>query len=73
VRVEAVGTAVAAPLAAAMLAEGREIFGPAYEVDATGAFYRVALDSNDLVEAQVRSFGTARSRVPARVSKSRPR
>jgi hypothetical protein len=59
VRVEAVGTAVAAPLAATMLAEGRGIFGTAYAFDATGAFYRVALDSNDLVAAQVRSFGTA--------------
>ncbi len=59
VRIHAVGTAVAAPLANAILAEGRQIFGDGYRLDATGAFYRVAEDSNRLVEAQVRSFASA--------------
>ncbi|HWP65096.1 MAG TPA: MMPL family transporter, partial [Candidatus Limnocylindria bacterium] len=59
VRVHAVGTAVAAPLAASLLDEARRAFGPGYEVYPTGAFYRVALDSNELVETQVRSFGLA--------------
>jgi predicted RND superfamily exporter protein len=59
VRVHAVGTAVAAPLADEILAQGREIFGDGYRVDATGAFFHVAQDSNRLVEAQLRSFGSA--------------
>lgn len=59
VRVRAVGTAIAAPLADAILADGRRIFGDDYVVDATGAFYYVAQDSNQLVAAQVNSFSLA--------------
>jgi hypothetical protein len=59
VRMRAVGTAVAAPLAEELLAQGRQIFGDAYRLGATGAFYAVAMDSNRLVSAQVRSFGSA--------------
>lgn len=59
VRVHAVGTAVAAPLANQILAQGRTIFGDGYRVDAIGAFFHVAQDSNRLVEAQLRSFGSA--------------
>ena len=59
VRLHVVGTAVAAPLANEILEQGRQIFGEAYRLDATGAFYRVAEDSNRLVEAQVRSFAAA--------------
>jgi hypothetical protein len=59
VRIHAVGTAIAAPLADAILADGRAQLGAAYDVDATGAFYHVAQDSNRLVVSQVRSFGLA--------------
>lgn len=59
VRVHAVGTAVAAPLANEILAQGRATFGDDYRVDATGAFFHVAEDSNRLVEAQLRSFLSA--------------
>ena len=59
VRVRAVGTSIAAPLAESILAHGQRIFGDDYRVDATGAFYRVARDSNRLVDAQMKSFGSA--------------
>lgn len=59
VRIRAVGTAVAAPLAEAILSDGRRLFGEAYDVAVTGAFYNVATTSNQLVEAQVSSFGLA--------------
>jgi hypothetical protein len=59
VRVRAVGTAVSAPLADAILAEGHALFGDAYALEATGAYYRVAQDSNRLVSAQVSSFALA--------------
>jgi predicted RND superfamily exporter protein len=59
VRIRAVGTAEAAPLAAAILADARRLLGEAYAVQATGAFYRVAEDSNRLVQAQVQSFALA--------------
>jgi predicted RND superfamily exporter protein len=59
VRVRAVGTAIAAPLADAILADGRRLFGDAYDISATGAFYQVARDSNRLVASQVSSFGLA--------------
>lgn len=59
VRLHAVGTAVAAPLAEAIEAEGRALLGAAYRVDATGAFHHVARDSNRLVAAQVKSFSSA--------------
>ncbi|MCX5739703.1 MAG: MMPL family transporter, partial [Proteobacteria bacterium] len=48
VRVHAVGTSIAAPLAESILEQGRRVFGDAYRVDATGAFYTVAKDSNQL-------------------------
>ena len=47
------------PLAAAVLADGRRLLGDDYDIQATGAFYRVAEDSNSLVSSQVRSFGWA--------------
>jgi predicted RND superfamily exporter protein len=56
VRLHAVGTAVAAPLADRLTASAREIFGADYTVEPTGAFYHVAHDSNRLVRDQVRSF-----------------
>ena len=56
VRIRAVGTAIAAPLADAILADARRIFGDDYVVTATGAFYHVAQDSNRLVASQVSSF-----------------
>jgi predicted RND superfamily exporter protein len=59
VRVRAVGTAVAAPLAEGILEEGRRIFGDAYALAATGAFYHVSRDSNRLVAEQVESFSLA--------------
>jgi predicted RND superfamily exporter protein len=59
VRIRAVGTAIAAPLADAMLADGRRLFGDAYAVVATGAFHAVAQGSNQLVDAQVSSFSLA--------------
>jgi hypothetical protein len=59
VRIHAVGTSIAAPLAESILEQGRRTFGDEYRVDATGAFYRVAKDSNQLVAAQVKSFGSA--------------
>lgn len=59
VRVRAVGTSVAAPLAESLLEEGRAILGADYALTATGAFYRVAHDSNRLVASQVSSFGLA--------------
>jgi predicted RND superfamily exporter protein len=59
VRVRAVGTAVAAPLADAILADGQRIFGGDYVVTATGALYHVAQDSNRLVASQLSSFGLA--------------
>lgn len=59
VRMHAVGTAVAAPLAESLLEEARRLFGEEYDVVATGAFYRVAEDSNRLVVSQVKSFALA--------------
>jgi len=59
VRLRAVGTAVAAPLADTILAEGREQLGDAYVVAVTGAFHQVAADSNRLVSSQLSSFGSA--------------
>lgn len=59
VRIHAVGTAVAVPLAEAILDDARRTFGWGYTVKATGAFYQVATTSNQLVEAQVHSFALA--------------
>ncbi len=59
VRIHAIGTAEVSTLAAAILADGRRLLGAAYRVQATGAFFRVAEDSNSLVSAQLRSFGWA--------------
>jgi len=59
VRVRAVGTSVAAPLAESLLEEGRALLGDDYTLAATGAFYHVARDSNRLVLSQVQSFGVA--------------
>ena len=59
VRLHAVGTAEVTPLVDAILADGPRILGGDYALQVTGAFYRVAKDSNDLVRAQVRSFGSA--------------
>jgi hypothetical protein len=59
VRIRAVGTALAAPLASTILADGRRLLGDAYVVTATGSFHHVAEDSNRLVAAQVRSFALA--------------
>lgn len=58
IRIHAVGTAVAAPLAEQIVREGQRIFGEDYTVTPTGAFYHVAIDSNRLVADQVQSFGT---------------
>ncbi|HYC53574.1 MAG TPA: MMPL family transporter [Candidatus Binatia bacterium] len=57
VRMHAVGTAVAAPLADELAQEGRAIFGSDYEVAPTGAFYTISRDSNRLVYDLVGSFG----------------
>jgi len=59
VRVRAVGTAVAAPLAESLLEEGRMLLGDDHSLVATGAFYHVARDSNRLVLSQLESFGAA--------------
>ena len=59
VRVRAVGSAIAAPLADAILVDGRRLFGDDYAVTATGALYQVAQDSNRLVASQLSSFGLA--------------
>ncbi len=59
VHLHAVGTAVAAPLVERIVTDGRAQLGPAYRLDATGAFYHVARDSNRLVQSQVDSFSLA--------------
>jgi hypothetical protein len=59
VRIRALGTAQAAKLADAILADARRLFGDGYRVSATGAFYHVAQDSNRVVAAQLSSFGLA--------------
>ncbi len=59
VRIHAVGTAIAAPLADSILADGRRLFGDDYEMSATGTFYQVAETSNRLVDAQMSSFSLA--------------
>ncbi len=59
VRIHFVGSTVAAPLAETILAEGRQIFGDAFRLDVTGAFYDVAQDSNRLVRSQVSGFSSA--------------
>ncbi|MBS1104618.1 MAG: hypothetical protein H6Q91_120 [Deltaproteobacteria bacterium] len=59
VRVHAVGTAVTAPLAESILQEGHHALGDDYRLDATGAFHRVAEDSNRLVDSQLKSFTSA--------------
>ena len=59
VRLHAVGTAVAAPLAAALREDGQRRLGDDYRIEATGAFYHVAEGSNRLVDSQVRSFAWA--------------
>jgi predicted RND superfamily exporter protein len=59
VRIHALGTAAAAELADAILADAHRVFGEGYRVDVTGAFHHVAQDSNRLVAAQVNSFGLA--------------
>jgi predicted RND superfamily exporter protein len=59
VRIHAVGTSVAAPLADSILAEGRALLGDGYRVEVSGSFYQVAQDSNNLVTSQLKSFGSA--------------
>ena len=59
VRIHSVGTATAAPLAAGLLDQARQIFGDAYRVEETGSFYHVVEDSNRLVRQQVVSFAVA--------------
>jgi len=59
VRTHALGTAVAAPLADHIATSAGAIFGSDYTIVTTGAFHRVAQDSNRLVIAQVRSFSIA--------------
>jgi predicted RND superfamily exporter protein len=59
VRIDSVGTALAARLADSILEEGRRLLGGDYTLSATGAFYNVSRDSNRLVAAQVRSFSLA--------------
>jgi predicted RND superfamily exporter protein len=59
VRIRALGTAQAAELADAILADARRLFGDGYRVSATGAFYHVAQDSNQVVASQLSSFGLA--------------
>jgi predicted RND superfamily exporter protein len=59
VRIHAVGTSIAAPLAESILDEGRSLLGEDYRVEVTGAFYQVAQDSNGLVTSQLKSFGSA--------------
>jgi predicted RND superfamily exporter protein len=59
VRIRALGTAAAAELADAILADAHRLFGEGYQVDVTGAFHHVAQDSNRLVASQVNSFGLA--------------
>jgi predicted RND superfamily exporter protein len=59
VRIHAVGTAEVSSLAAAIRADGRRLLGDGYQVQPTGAFFRIAEDSNDLVRAQIASFGSA--------------
>jgi predicted RND superfamily exporter protein len=59
VRIRALGTAQAASLADAILADAQRVLGDGYRVSATGAFYHVAQDSNQVVAAQLSSFGLA--------------
>ena len=58
-RIHAIGTAEVSTLASAILADGARLLGTDYQLQATGAFYRIAEDSNSLVSAQVSSFGWA--------------
>lgn len=57
VRIHAVGTAVAAPLARRIEAQGQRILGAQYTLTPSGAFYYIAIDSNRLVADQINSFG----------------
>jgi hypothetical protein len=59
VRIHAIGTSAAAPLAESIERDARRIFGAAYDVAVTGAFYHVVQDSNHLVRSQVKSFALA--------------
>ena len=58
-RLRAIGTDVAAPLEARILADARELFGPGYTIDVAGAFHQMAQDSDRLVARQVESFSLA--------------
>jgi len=56
VRIHAVGTAAAAPLIRTIEEEGKAMLGDSYALVPTGTFYRIARDSNRLVQRQITSL-----------------
>ncbi|MEZ4353165.1 MAG: MMPL family transporter [Myxococcota bacterium] len=58
-QIHSIGSSEAAPLEERILTEAKEIFGDDYTLEVTGAFHRMAQDSNRLVEKQVESFSLA--------------
>ncbi len=59
VRIRAVGTAVSEPLVQEILAIGRECFTDELQVEPTGDFYYMTVESNQLVKSQTWSFALA--------------
>ncbi len=59
VRLHAIGTALSAPLVAAVMEDARRILGPDYTFVPTGALWHVVRDSDRLVVEQTQSFGSA--------------
>jgi predicted RND superfamily exporter protein len=59
VRLRAVGSGQSAPVVVAIRDEGRRLFGPDIDVQATGPLWEVVRDSENLVRRQVTSFATA--------------
>lgn len=59
VRLRSIGTADAAAMTDAFVADGRSILGDSFRLVPTGAFHHVARDSNRLVVARIKSFSLA--------------
>jgi len=59
VRLQSVGSAVSAPLVAAIREDAARILGPGLELTPTGSLWEVVRDSENLVRQQVLSFASA--------------
>jgi len=59
VRLHAIGTAEAAPLARSFLARGKGTLGDRYTLTPTGGFHQVTQDSNRMVQRQIRMLSLA--------------